>query len=146
MISNTNLDNVDFEVVNPDSFFNDLNLTDWQELFRVPGLAQATLERQMLLSMADCNLKLADWKDAQVLAGIGFIPEENETDYAEAVESRALAFLIQITPALAMDERARDALEELGQTPDAFFRRSDMRLARITGESAGRGGVIAVVG
>ena len=145
MLTNSNLDNINFSVGNPDAFFPDLNLTDWQEVFRVSGVAQVTLESQMLRSMADCNLKLATWQAEQVTAGGSALPAVNLNDYTDAVQARATGLLIQIVPALARDKQFRESVGDLEMVDDSLFVRSDSRLARITEASAGRGGIIAVV-
>lgn len=144
MLQDTNESLIDQAISNPDAFYPDVNIQDFQEAYRIPGDAPTTLERQLNLALLDCNAKLADWKAALIQAAIDdgttvptVLPTENATDYEEAVFARAFALLIPLLPSVVMDERARDAIEEMGRDPVTFTSRSDSRLARITGDSLG---------
>jgi len=144
MLSATGVDLIDQVVANPDAFYPSLNLQDWQELYRVPGTAPITLERQMLLAMADCNAKLADWKAALLQAAVDAgdpvpiaLPAEHTLDYEEAVYAQATALLIPLLPSLVTDERAQEALAQLRQKPGDYAARSESRLGRIMGTTLG---------
>ena len=146
MLNATGVDLINQVVANPDAWYPSLNLQDWQELYRVPGTAPITLERQMLLAMADCNAKLAEWKAALLQAAVdagdpvpGALPAENELDYEEAVYAQATALLIPLLPSLVTDERAQEALAQLQQRPRDYSTRSESRLGRITGATLGTG-------
>jgi hypothetical protein len=152
MLTDTNIDLIDQEIDNPDAFYPKVNIQTWQELYRVPGDAPQTLERQLLLSLGDCNSKLADWKAELIADALEAgdpepvtLPAEYATDYSEAVFARAFGFLIPLLPSVVMDEMARQEIDRLKLSPDPYFRRSDERLARITGETDGRGGILALV-
>ena len=152
MIGDTVPDLVNQVVENPDIFYPDLNVEDWQEPYRVPGTAPKTLERQLLLAMGNCNAALADWKAALIKTAVdagqtppAVIPDDLETDYEEAVYARAMALLIPLLPGIVTDERAREQIVELGQTPATFYARSDVYLRAVRGERRGTGRLKAEV-
>ena len=145
MLDATAVDLIDQVVANPDAWYPSLNLKDWQELYRVPGTAPQTLQRQMTMAMADCNARLAEWKAALLETAVAngdpvpaALPGENAIDYQEAVYALATALLIPLLPSLATDERAQQALAQLQQLPRDFSARADSRLGRIKGETLGR--------
>ena len=134
----TNPNPVDHEVANPgDPFFPALNLKDFQEIYQVNVDALVTLERQVLLSMADCNQALSDYQADQVADGVATLPADHAVNYSEAVFARAFGLLLQIEPGETLSGRLRDGLDEMNLTPDDYFRRSADRLARIEGEGGG---------
>jgi hypothetical protein len=126
MLGVTLPDGVDEPVLNPDGFYPDFNVKDWQETYRVPGTAPVTLAFQLALAIRQCNAALEAWKDGQLDAG-------RRDYYVDAVYARATALLIPLLPSLVTDERAREELELLRQRPEAFARRSDEMLNRVRG-------------
>jgi head completion protein GPL len=84
-----------------DKWFPDLNVQDFQELYRVPAaIAPVVMVQQLVLAMAEVNLALADWKAMQQAAtppagnmagmqGGALVPI-----YQEAVFARAYGWLI----------------------------------------------------
>ena len=147
MLGDTNTGSLDYLVTNPGGpFFPDINLKDWMEIDRLSDDTPKTLERVMLLSMADCNGLLAAWQADQVAAGGSALPAANLVDYLEAVGNRAMGKLMRKTPAFKLDSRIREHLEEMNMTTQDYFDESDQRLSRVTGESIGRGGILAVAG
>jgi len=152
MLPATSLELIDQVVPNPDGFYPDLNLQDWQELYRVPGDAPQSLERLLLLAMQDSNRHLASWK-AELLADAVAagdpvpteLPATYRTDYEEGVYAQATALLIPLLPSIVTDERAREEMALLHQTPGHYHDRSEARLGRITGTALGRGRIKAAV-
>ena len=138
MLQDTNIGTIDQEVANPDPWFPGLNLKDFQELYRIPGHAPRTLERQVLIAMADCNTRLAVWRSEREAQGVDALPDEQRLDYEEAVFARAYAELIPLLPSVVTDERAREEIAGLKQHPSEFIGKCDARLARIVGLEGGR--------
>ena len=133
MLGVTLPDGVDEPVINPDGFYPDFNVKDWQEAYRVPGTAPVTLAFQLRLALRACNRALEPWKEEQILAGVVELPAELADWYADAVYARATALLIPLLPSLVTDERAREDIELLRQRPEAYARRSDEMLNRVRG-------------
>lgn len=133
MLGVTLPDGVDEPVLNPDGFYPDFNVKDWQETYRVPGTAPVTLAFQLALAIRQCNAGLEAWKDGQLDAGVAELPAGRRDYYVDAVYARATALLIPLLPSLVTDERAREELELLRQRPEAFARRSDEMLNRVRG-------------
>jgi hypothetical protein len=133
MLEATLPDLLDEPVVNPDAFYPDFNVKDWQEAYRVPGTAPVTLAFQLRLALRACNRALEPWKEEQILAGVVELPAELTDWYTDAVHARAAALLIPLLPSLITDERAREHLELLKQRPESFVARSDEMLNRIRG-------------
>jgi Phage head completion protein (GPL) len=133
MLEATLPDLLDEPVANPDAFYPDFNVKDWQEAYRVPGTAPVTLAFQLRLALRACNRALEPWKEEQILAGVVELPAELADWYADAVYARATALLIPLLPSLVTDERARDHIELLRQRPESFVSRSEAMLSRIRG-------------
>jgi len=140
MLSASFPDLLDEPVINPDPFYPDFNVKDWQETYRVPGTAPVTLAFQLSLAIRQCNRALESWKDAQLTAGNAELPADQRDYYMDAVFARATALLIPLLPSLITDERAREHIELLQQRPEAFARRSDtmLNLIRDLPPKAGR--------
>lgn len=140
MLGDTNIDPVAQTATNPGGpFFPDLDIDEWQEVRRIAGNAPATLERQLLLAMADTNAKLAVWRASQEAAGGTALPATNLLDYTEAVQSRAMGLLLSVLPSEALDSRSREHLEALKLEPRDYFTRADKCISRIAGARIGSG-------
>jgi len=140
MLSASFPDLLDEPVVNPDPFYPDFNVKDWQETYRVPGTAPVTLAFQLSLAIRQCNRALESWKNAQIDLGTVELAAEHRDYYIDAVYAQATALLIPLLPSLITDERAREHIELLQQRPEAFARRSDtmLNLIRNQAPKAGR--------
>ena len=124
---------IDEPVTNPDGFYPDFNLKDWQETYRVPGTAPITLAFQMGLAIRQCNRVLEVWKEVQIMAGVVELSADRIDFYTDAVYAKATALLIPLLPSIITDERARDDMELLHQKPEAFSSRSEDMLNRVRG-------------
>src|SRR3972149_2403785 len=98
MLGVTLPDGVDEPVLNPDAFYPDFNVKDWQETYRVPGTAPVTLGFQLRLAVRQCNRALEPWKEEQIMAGVVELPAEHSDAYIDAVYARATALLIPLLP------------------------------------------------
>ena len=134
MLSATNPERVIQALANPDAFYPDVQVEDFQEMRRVPGHAPATLAEQLGLAMRDCNALLADWQVARLAEGLTALPADAKDYYLAAVYDRAYARLLPILPVLAAGEPAREKLVQLAQRPGDWLRSSDANLARVRGD------------
>ena len=126
---------VDHPVATDDFYGGDLNVSDFQEVYRVPAsVAPSTIARQMDLAVAECNGDLAAWRAEQEADGITAITADQRVLYSEAVFARAYAHLLPMLTTLYDVEQAAGLEEEIAQNEGRFFARSNAFLSRIRGE------------
>lgn len=126
-----------------DAFYGDLELGDFQEVYRIPAaVAPETMARQLELGMREINASLAVWKKEQTDAGtiaLGDLDAASEPPgaatkfYTEAVFARAYGLMIPMLITLYFTDQA-DGLEgELGENEARFYERSNNLLGRLQG-------------
>lgn len=118
-------------IKNPDGFYPDATVADFQTQRRVLGHAAAPLAQQLLIAINDCNALLAEWRSQQRAPALS---AAQRLYYLEAVYSLAYARLLLIQPALLRSD-VEGELEEEQRDPERWQSHSEANLARLRGQS-----------
>lgn len=129
--------------ISNDGFFPDLNLGDFQRVYRIPAeYAQELVEQKVRLAISDCNLQLlvqkADWiaqgvlKLADIDEAIGGIPVLVD-QYKSAVFMRAKGLLLMEFPTINRREQAENEAKESEDNFQYYLAQSGRAIRRFLG-------------
>ena len=127
-----------------DGFFPDVNLGDFQRLYRVPAeYKQALVEHHLRIAMADCNRSLATQKTLWVMAGHNSLAQVNDatlggvnemvTQYQRAVFCRGMGLLVRAFTSLNRREQAENLAKEGVDVVQDYFAESLHAVRRLKG-------------
>jgi len=131
------------KTISNDGFFPDLNLGEFQKVYRVPAeYTQDLVEQKLRLSISDCNLQLAvqkvDWIQQGVTkledmdTAIGGFPVMVE-QYKSAVYSRAKGLLLMEFPTFNRREQAENEAKESPGNLQYYLAQSGRAVRRLLG-------------
>lgn len=130
--------------VTNDGFYPDINLGDFQRVYRVPAeYKQELVEHHVRMAMADCNRALRSQKAIWLAAGYNsllVVPSEQfgevselVTQYQRAVFCKAMGLLVRAFTTLNRREQAENLAKEGVDMVQDYFAESLHAIRRLKG-------------
>lgn len=127
-----------------DGFWPDINLGDFQKVYRVPAeYTQELVEHHTRLAMSDCNQQLLAKKTEWTTLGFSTLDEVDQDQggidgdlllqYQRAVFCRAMGLMILAFKTLQRREQAENLAKEGADTHQDYFAQSGRAIRRFLG-------------